>query len=233
MSASSEGARGLSWAQEANLPTRLARMQKKQRDLGAAPQECLKASEFVSKAAKQPFNAGSSIIRMQPLKVICPVERRITTYECQLEDFFEGLDFSRLQARALEPGVRCGSKTKGASDFSPSFCLGASSCRKWCHHTSPSARARLMPPTLTISQLRNFHLQRPAMTSVCNNNQKPTCQDVTCMDPNLDWPLYEDDAEAARARGWDAPEGNTYMVRFGFCGPRVAPESSGDAGRVR
>lgn len=25
-------------------------------------------------------------------------------------------------------------------------------------------------------------------------------QDITCMDPELDWPLYEQDVEAARAR---------------------------------
>eukprot|EP00439_Symbiodinium_sp_Y106_P086921 s122_g36.t5 len=118
---------------ESNLPTRLARMQKKQRDLGANPQDCLHASQFVS-------------------KVLCPVERRITTFECKLDDFFEGLDFNRLQEMTPPYQPTC----KSAADAS------------------------------------NFD-EFPA-------EKLPTPEDVTCMDPDLDWPLYEDDAKAARAR---------------------------------
>ncbi|CAE7541311.1 STK38 [Symbiodinium natans] len=118
---------------EANLPTRLARMQKKQRDLGATPQDCVKASQFVN-------------------KVLCPVERRITAFECQLDDFFEGLDFSRLQEMQPPHQPSC----KSATDAS------------------------------------NFD-DFPA-------EKLPTPEDITCMDPDLDWPLYEDDAKASRAR---------------------------------
>lgn len=118
---------------ESNLPTRLARMQKKQRDLGASPQDCLHASQFVS-------------------KVLCPVERRITTFECKLDDFFEGLDFNRLQEMTPPYQPTC----KSAAD--------ASNFDEFPHE------------------------------------KLPTPEDVTCMDPDLDWPLYEDDAKAARAR---------------------------------
>lgn len=36
-----------------NLPHRLSRMQKKQRDVGADPKECLAASQFISKAGRK------------------------------------------------------------------------------------------------------------------------------------------------------------------------------------
>ena len=40
--------------QGTNLPHRLTRMQKKQRELGADPKECLAAAQFISKARCSP-----------------------------------------------------------------------------------------------------------------------------------------------------------------------------------
>eukprot|EP00913_Durusdinium_trenchii_P006893 g6484.t1 len=71
-----------------NLPHRLTRMQKKQRELGADPKECLAAAQFIS-------------------KVLCPVERRISTFECRLEEFFQGINFSELQAMTPPFQPRC------------------------------------------------------------------------------------------------------------------------------
>ena len=50
-------------------------------------------------------------------------------------------------------------------------------------------------------------------------------EDFTCMDPNLDWPLYEDDAEAARARGLAEQEMLLIPIHPG--------SSQGEAGRSR
>ncbi|CAK9094048.1 unnamed protein product [Durusdinium trenchii] len=116
-----------------NLPHRLTRMQKKQRELGADPKECLAAAQFIS-------------------KVLCPVERRISTFECRLEEFFQGINFSELQAMTPPFQPRCTS----AAD---------------------------------ASHFDNFPPQ-----------PLPDVEDITCMDPELDWALYEQDVEAARAR---------------------------------
>lgn len=116
-----------------NLPHRLTRMQKKQRELGADPKECLAAAQFIS-------------------KVLCPVERRISLFECRLEEFFSGLNFSELQAMTPPFQPRC----KNAAD---------------------------------ASHFDNFPPE-----------PLPDPEDITCMDPELDWPLYEQDVEAARAR---------------------------------
>ena len=46
------------WCQGTNLPHRLTRMQKKQRELGAEPKECVAASQFISKVqSTAPFPA--------------------------------------------------------------------------------------------------------------------------------------------------------------------------------
>ena len=34
-------------------------------------------------------------------QVLCPVERRISLFECRLEEFFSGVNFSELQAWEL------------------------------------------------------------------------------------------------------------------------------------
>ncbi|CAJ1328000.1 unnamed protein product [Effrenium voratum] len=118
---------------EANLPHRLSRMQKKQRDHGALPQHCVNAAQFVS-------------------KVLCPTERRITLFECRLEDFFEGINFSQLQDMTPPYQPKC----NGAAD--------ASHFDEFPHEPLPAP------------------------------------EDITWMDPQLDWPLFQQDVEAARAR---------------------------------
>ena len=61
-------------------------------------------------------------------QVLCPVERRISLFECRLEEFFSGLNFSELQAwEVLGLVVLNNTLTQSLHQHTIHFCLRVNS----------------------------------------------------------------------------------------------------------